>query len=294
MYQEGITIADFKDDQNVSVGYHDDDIVIIDNVKGLVESRSARVTMNVLVVAISGKAIGNVKGETIELNANQVFVSSPNATFNDFMMSPDFEFKAMFFTNRILQSFLREKMGVWNEMIYVHRIRVFTMGELDVVFFSHFYDMLRMCIYSDQNNPYKTDVIQSLLRSAFLALCGRMSQILPENNQLQLKQPDNIFQRFIDLLNLSKTKHRTVESYADELCISSKYLSAICKKNSGKTANQWITEHVLEDIRYYLQSSDLSIKQISSLVGFPNTSFFGRYVKEHLGKTPLQIRNNRR
>lgn len=294
MYQEGITIADFKDDQNVSVGYHDDDIVIIDNVKGLVESRSARVTMNVLVVAISGKAIGNVKGETIELNANQVFVSSPNATFNDFMMSPDFEFKAMFFTNRILQSFLREKMGVWNEMIYVHRIRVFTMGELDVVFFSHFYDMLRMCIYSDQNNPYKTDVIQSLLRSAFLALCGRMSQILPENNQLQLKQPDNIFQRFIDLLNLSKTKHRTVESYADELCISSKYLSAICKKNSGKTANQWITEHVLEDIRYYLQSSDLSIKQISSLVGFPNTSFFGRYVKEHLGKTPLQIRNNHR
>ena len=294
MYQEGITIADFKDDQNVSVGYHDDDIVIIDNVKGLVESRSARVTMNVLVVAISGKAIGNVKGETIELNANQVFVSSPNATFNDFMMSPDFEFKAMFFTNRILQSFLREKMGVWNEMIYVHRIRVFTMGELDVVFFSHFYDMLRMCIYSDQNNPYKTDVIQSRLRSAFLALCGRMSQILPENNQLQLKQPDNIFQRFIDLLNHSKTKHRTVESYADELCISSKYLSAICKKNSGKTANQWITEHVLEDIRYYLQSSDLSIKQISSLVGFPNTSFFGRYVKEHLGKTPLQIRNNRR
>ena len=120
----------------MSVGYHDDDIVIIDNVKGLVESRSARVTMNVLVVAISGKAIGNVKGETIELNANQVFVSSPNATFNDFMMSPDFEFKAMFFTNRILQSFLREKMGVWNEMIYVHRIRVFTMGELDVVFFS--------------------------------------------------------------------------------------------------------------------------------------------------------------
>jgi AraC-like DNA-binding protein len=83
-----------------------------------------------------------------------------------------------------------------------------------------------------------------------------------------------------------------VEWYANELCISPKYLSALCKKNSGKTANEWITEHVLEDIRYYLKQTDYSIKQICDLLGFPNPSFFGRYVKDHFGQTPAYFRQH--
>jgi AraC-like DNA-binding protein len=80
------------------------------------------------------------------------------------------------------------------------------------------------------------------------------------------------------------------QSFADELCITPKYLSAVCKRNSGKTANAWITEHLMEDIRYYLRQTDLSIKEVCSVLGFPNASFFGKYVKEHFGVTPTQLR----
>jgi AraC-like DNA-binding protein len=86
-------------------------------------------------------------------------------------------------------------------------------------------------------------------------------------------------------------KYRSVESYASELCLSPKYLTSICKNYSGKTASDWISEKVLEDIRYYLKNTDLSIKQVSAKVGFSNASFFGKWVKEHLGMTPLQYRN---
>ena len=85
-------------------------------------------------------------------------------------------------------------------------------------------------------------------------------------------------------------KHRTVDWYAAQLCISPKYLSAICKNNSGRTAIEWITDNVLEDIRYHLRQTDLSIKQISDKLGFSNPSFFGKYVKEHLGVTPVRYR----
>ena len=88
------------------------------------------------------------------------------------------------------------------------------------------------------------------------------------------------------------TVEAVMKWYANELCISAKYLSAICKKQSGKTANEWITEHVMEDIRYNLRHTDYSIKQICDLLGFPNPSFFSNYVKEHFGMTPAQFRNN--
>ena len=49
---------------------------------------------------------------------------------------------------------------------------------------------------------------------------------------------------------------------------------------------------MLADIRYYLKHTDLSIKQICARMGFPNPSFFGKYVKEHFGMTPTQLRNS--
>ena len=76
------------------------------------------------------------------------------------------------------------------------------------------------------------------------------------------------------------------------MCISPKYLSAICKRNSGKSANKWITEKLTGDVRYYLHQTDLSIKQICDLLGFSSQSLFCKYVKEHIGMTPMEFRNS--
>ena len=49
---------------------------------------------------------------------------------------------------------------------------------------------------------------------------------------------------------------------------------------------------MIADIRYRLLQTDMSIKEISNVMNFPNPSFFGRYVKLYLGVTPQQYRNN--
>lgn len=208
------------------------------------------------------------------------------------MISPDFDMKAMFFTNRILQSFLREKMNIWNDVVYVRRMHVITIEDDNLLFYTHLYELLSLCFSNNSHNPFAADIIQSLLRSAVLGLCGALKQrMLNDDISTDTHTANNHFQHFLDLLHSIDVKHRTVEWYANELCISPKYLSALCKKHSGKTANEWITEHVMEDIRYYLKQTDYSIKQICDLMGFPNTSFFGRYVKDHFGVTPMKLRS---
>ena len=214
-----------------------------------------------------------------------------NIMATDLMVSPDFDMKAIFLTNNILQSFLREKMSVWNDLMYVHRQHIMTLSDADMLFFTHFYDMLSLAVERGQDRAYRTDVIQSLLRAAILALCGNLKQMLPSNGETHVTSTYNShFQRFLSLLHSSEVKYRPVKAYASDLCISPKYLTVICKKNSGKTATEWIQEHVLEDIRNYLKQTDLSIKQISDCLGFPNTSFFCKYVKEHFGIPPKRFR----
>ena len=296
--QEEITIQSLANNEDVQIGYSDNEIVVVDSIQQFTQISSAHVGMNTIVICTSGKAQAQMNGIQMELHRNQIAIIPQNVTVTDVMVSPDFDVKGMFLTNRILRSFLNEKISVWNDMMYIHRQHIVTMDEDEILFYTHFYDMLTLAIEKGKENPYHTEIIQALLRSAILGLCGTMKWMLSQNdNQLsiinyQLSTGKSHFQRFLDLLHSTDVKHRTVEAYANDLYISPKYLTTICKKNSGKTANEWITEHVLEDIRYYLKQTDLSMKQICDQLGFPNPSFFGKYVKDHFGMTPMEFRKS--
>ena len=288
---EEVTFQTLANNEDIQIGYSDNDIVVIDSIQQFNEVNTAHVAMNAIIICTNGKVQARVNGIQMELHKNQVAIVPQNVTATDVMVSPDFNLRAMFLTNRILQSFLHEKMNVWNDMMYVHRNHIVTMDEDEILFYTHFYDMLTLAIERGKENPYHTEIIQALLRSAILGLCGAMKWMLSSNHH-ETHTTDTHFQRFLDLLHSTDVKHRTVEAYANDLCISPKYLTAICKKHSGRTANEWITEHVLEDIRYYLKQTDLSMKQICDQLGFPNPSFFGKYVKDHFGMTPMEFRNN--
>ena len=296
--QEEITIQSLANNEDVQIGYSDNEIVVVDSIQQFTQISSAHVAMNAIVICTSGKAQAQMNGIQMELHRNQIAIIPQNVTVTDVMVSPDFDVKGMFLTNRILRSFLNEKISVWNDMMYIHRQHVVTMDEDEILFYTHFYDMLTLAIEKGKENPYHTEIIQALLRSAILGLCGEMKWMLAQTDSklstLNDKQSttQSHFQRFLDLLHTTDVKHRTVEAYANDLFISPKYLTTICKKNSGKTANEWITEHVIEDIRYYLKQTDLSVKQICNQLGFPNPSFFGKYVKDHFGMTPIEFRNS--
>lgn len=297
MQKEEISLQSLTTNEALHVGYSDDDIVIVDSIQQFAIVSEAHVRMSAIAICTNGRVQCLMNGQMIEVRRNQVAIIPANTVITDLMISPDFNLKAMFFTNQILQSFLREKMSIWNEVMYIQRLHVLSLTEEDIRFYTCFYDMLSLCMEKDADTPFRSDVIQSLVRCAMLGLCGALKHLsIPAEREGGVSQKSSTrtihFQRFLDMLHSEEVKHRPVEWYASELCITPKYLSAVCKSCSGKTANEWIREHVLEDIRYYLKSTDLSIKQVSTKLGFPNTSFFGKYVKEHFGMTPFQLRQN--
>lgn len=292
MKKEVISLQSLSSNGDIQIGYSDNDIAIIDSFQKLAEVSAAHVEMNAVAICTRGKAMGTINGKTIEVHKNQVAIIPHDVIVTDLMISPDFDMKVMLFTNRILHSFLHEKVNIWNDVVYIHRMHVITMEDDDLRFYTNLYEMLSLCFYKEEECfPFRTDVIQALLRGAILGLCGALKyRMLNDKESIVKGTGNNHFQRFLDLLHSLEVKHHSTKWYASELCITPKYLSYICKKNSGKTANEWITEHVMEDIRYNLKQTDYSNKQICDMLGFPNTSFFGKYVKDHFGMTPMQVR----
>ena len=94
-------------------------------------------------------------------------------------------------------------------------------------------------------------------------------------------------------MNTSDVKRRPITYYAGKLAITPKYLTMLCLKFSNKTASDWIVQYTIEDIRFYLRNSNLSIKEISAKLGFANMSHFGSYVRKNLGASPSDFRHGK-
>lgn len=99
-----------------------------------------------------------------------------------------------------------------------------------------------------------------------------------------------LFAQFIDLVVEHHREQHSVKFYADELGITPKYLSAVAEEQTGKNAKRWIDEHIALDAKVLLRSSSRDIQKVSSILNFPDVSFFGKFFKRLVGVSPKAYR----
>ena len=297
-FKQRVEEGEFSQSAEISASYLDEDILIIDNIKVLANPDPVRLQMNMIASCRSGKLVLDVNGKIVEVNKNEIFVCPPNTILEIMEVSDDFACVAMCVTNHGMQNILRSHVNVWNRAMYVNKVSVIKMSEEEMAFYDKFTELVRICLdvksmAHSSWNPYRREIVETLLKSALLALCNAFCIKMEEGVNANSSTSD-FFERFLEMLQQSEQKHRPVEFFAQQLCITPKYLSIICKKHSGKTAIDWITEYTLSDITYYLRSTNKSIREISGVLGFSNTSFFGKYVREHFHMSPLKYRQSLR
>lgn len=118
-----------------------------------------------------------------------------------------------------------------------------------------------------------------------------------EENQRQAPsvkrtRSEDIFYRFIDDVKQNYKQHRNVAFYADKACLTPKYLGQVITRVSGRHPIDWIRDYVILDAKAMIISGEYTIQQISTALGFPNASFFGKYFKESVGCSPGQYGMN--
>lgn len=100
-----------------------------------------------------------------------------------------------------------------------------------------------------------------------------------------------LMQQFLALLDQGEyVQHRDVAHYADQLCVTPKYLSEVCREVSGQSAMYWITRYTALDISRTLRNRALTLDEVSDHYGFSSTSYFIRYVQKNLGASPSDFR----
>ena len=99
-----------------------------------------------------------------------------------------------------------------------------------------------------------------------------------------------IFMKFLYLLQQHCRQEREVAWYADKLCVTPKYLSAICQKMTGKSGSYWIEYYTLHEILLLLNNPDLTLTDVTDRMHFPAPPMLTRYFKRVTGITPSEYR----
>lgn len=103
---------------------------------------------------------------------------------------------------------------------------------------------------------------------------------------------DELFNRFIALVNKHSVHERSVRFYAGKLCLTPRYLNTVIRQVSGQTVMEWINQAIIIEAKLLLKHDNLMIYQIADKLHFANPSFFCKFFKRMTGLTPQEYRIN--
>ncbi len=105
--------------------------------------------------------------------------------------------------------------------------------------------------------------------------------------------PDNF--SLIAILHEIQQNYRTItlKALSDKFFFSEEHLSRLIKKTTGKTFSELLRETRINQAKLLVARTELSIEQVSDLVGYSDASSFTKAFKAILGLSPAQYRKQR-
>ncbi|GJG67621.1 transcriptional regulator [Prevotella lacticifex] len=274
------------------VDYYDGDIAFIDNISHLTDVAPIYAKMNFIMLCTKGRIQFNINDQPLMLTEQQVLLSAPFVILDNYLFSPNFECKILCLSDDLVHAMLGDQVNVWNLSVHSHRTSVIELPADDQQQLVYYYELVKFKV-SHQNRRNNTFVLQTILQAMLMDLLTLIESQTDTPTTTSMSHGKTIFDDFLKLLSSKEVKHQPISNYASELNITPKYLTMLCTKYSGRPASDWIAQYTKEDIRYNLLHTRLSIKEISTKLGFPSISFFGSYVRRLFGASPSQLRKAR-
>lgn len=130
-------------------------------------------------------------------------------------------------------------------------------------------------------------------RTPFLSLLkALMAKILSSQTLQHLPANSDIYSRFTELLFSSKDLINSVAHYANLLNTTPQNLNAACKKETGNSASTILASRIIAEANRLLLYTQLSVSEISYMLGFHDNSHFSKYFKKNTGKAPSILRRH--
>jgi len=150
--------------------------------------------------------------------------------------------------------------------------------------------MREIISYLHSDHIYKAEVLRMLYSIFLLDLQNAQNSAIVHRQTPQ--RVEEIFIGFIRLLPQHFARHHDIAFYADQLHISTVYLSRVVRQVSGRTVVDYINQMLLMEASFLLQTTQLSITQIADHLHFADTPSFSKFFSRLKGIGPKEYRKS--
>ena len=261
--------------------YASEDIAILRSLRPLMSSSAVElihtpqyVELGRILLVTGGKAVHQINLVPFETQPGDVLVIPQNTYISLSSLSDEYEGQMISF----------DHLSVDFEKCVHLRLK-----EDDFRRIRHYVDLLWETVHSKFDRKSVEHLETALLYDLKHLHTDQSGSMLSGLSRSQL-----IFQRFMDALGRKEPLPRSVKAYAEEVCVSPNYLSAIVKQQSGRSVMDWLNAHAILRAQVLLRHTDLPIYEVADRLDFQSATFFSRFFKRETGVTPREYRNGGR
>lgn len=270
-----------------------DELVIMENFGALPSGKLILENHGLIVICTKGHAQFEYDGRLIQLEKNDLFLYMAHSIADRFLASSDFNCRQIWFSRSELWSINMYGQVSLADLDYLHHEPKVHLNDDDVTLLDSYFSLL--CRRMRDDTPLMHhDIVRSLIGAMMLEMLSIIRREKDNKKEVYVgdstMRSHSIADRFIEMLEKSDGRKRKVEEFARQLNITPKYLSVILKEALNRRPSDMIAFYTLKAIESRLRYTDMTMQEIANDLDFPNASFFGKYVKDHLGMTPMEYR----
>lgn len=222
---------------------------------------------------------------------NDIVIWQMSNDIQDVSYSHDFDADVLLASPLFLQNFNPEMTWATRGYIFIRQNPSFHLHGENLRIIRNDFEQFRLRL-SASSEMFKIDLLGNQMRMFLYDLWVAYSDDIGEMNGDD--NASQIFMRFTDLVRKNCRKHRDVAYYADQLCITPKYLSQISNKVTNVPALQWINYYSGFELVTLLDNPHLTIQDISYEMDFSSANHLTRYCKKILGVAPSEYRRDKK
>lgn len=243
-------------------------------------------------VVTSGQAQITIEDNIYHLHVGDVITCKPRNIFENSLMSMEFDALLLFLSPDYVAQLSQEVRMEWSYAMFSSTHRVMHADEMAVNRYRLYFDLVKNHLSCpDSSNK------ENCLRLLFASMAYDLHDLQNCNEDDLIRQTyssgENILRQFMQHLHDPSKPYLNVNQYAGLFNITPKYFSCVCKRLTGRTASQLISDEIVRSAQITLRDSSKSIKQIAAILGFKNQSHFGRFFRQQTGVSPQRYREGK-
>ncbi len=239
------------------------------------------------ILCHKGKARFRMENKKYQIEKNDIVIGRPSIGIKDLKYSWDFSASYLFVSFDLMSKNNPDIGWGIKGFLFSKENPVVHLSETDAEKCLYNFKLLRNK-YEDAEHRFRKEIVNLQLQIFVMEMWNIFSKEIEKRSVSNHK--GSLFERFLQLVQEHCMEEREVDFYAGKIFVTSKYLTEVCKKNSGKTASEWIQNYTTHRLIILLENKKLSFTEIADTLNFSSHSFFSRYVRKVLGVSPSEYR----